>query len=92
MASVRERFMKAVTSLATRSDALPARLKVALGAVADVTENDVPQSERKRWAGIVAGIAASGGAGPWAESLGERDAAKVALTILRIHHLLILTR
>ncbi len=90
MASVRERFMKAVTSLATRPEALSARLKVALGALADVTESDVPPSERKRWAGIAAGIAASGGA--WAESLGERDAAKVALTILRIHHLLILTR
>ena len=94
MATPREAFMKAVNSLVSRPEGIKERLRFALKAVAEVGEEHVPHTDRKRWGEVVRGIAAAGETKPvnaFVEGLSDADATDIAMTILRIHHVLILT-
>ncbi len=94
MATPREAFMKAVNSLASRPEVVKERLKFALKAAGEIGEQDVPHSDRTKWGKLLQGIA--GAPGPrqvdaFVNGLTDRDASDIAMTILRIHHILILT-
>lgn len=94
MATPREAFMKAVNSLVSRPEGIKDRLKFALKNVAEVGEEHVPHSDRKRWGEVLGGIAAAAEpkqVNAFVDGLSDADATSIAMTILRIHHVLILT-
>ena len=94
MATPREAFMKAVNSLVSRPEGIKDRLKFALKSVVEVGEEHVPHSDRKRWGEVLGGIAAAAEpkqVNSFVEGLSDGDATDIAMTILRIHHILILT-
>ncbi len=49
--------MKAVNSLVSRPEGIKDRLKFALKNVAEVGEEHVPHSDRKKWGEVLGGIA-----------------------------------